>query len=138
MVFQGTVLGPPLWNTYYSDASAAIRAQSFDEAVFADDLNCFRTYARVCSNENIFADLRACQNALHRWGEANQVVFEPTKESLHILDRCSPAGDQFKILSVVFDTKLTMHEAVHTFSVEANWRLKTLLRARRFYGPKSL
>jgi hypothetical protein len=65
-------------------------------------------------------------------------MFEPTKESMHILDRVRPAGDQFKILSVVYDTRLTMHEAVYQFCTEAGWRLKTLLRTQRFYSTRSL
>ena len=40
MVFQGTVLGPLLWNICYADSSVAVQACSFTEAVFADDLNC--------------------------------------------------------------------------------------------------
>ena len=138
MVFQGTVLGPMLWNTYYADAANAINAQSFTEAVFADDLNSFREYHRSASDERILEDIQKCQDALHRWGQANQVVFEPSKESFHILDRSQPFGEQFKLLSILFDTKLTMHDAVHSFCVEANWRLRTLLRTKRFYTTKKL
>ena len=39
MVFQGTVLGPMLWNVFYEDSSLAIRSQSLEEIMFADDLN---------------------------------------------------------------------------------------------------
>jgi hypothetical protein len=138
MVFQGTVLGPPLWNVYYSDASDAIREHDFHETVFADDLNCFRVFDGSIGDDYIFSLVRKCQSSLHEWGAANQVLFEPTKESMHILDRVRPAGDHFKILSVVFDTKLTMHEAVYTFCTEAGWRLKTLLRTQRFYSTSSL
>ena len=41
MVYQGMVLGPPLWNVYYADAAAAVNLIGFLEIVFADDLNCF-------------------------------------------------------------------------------------------------
>ena len=37
------------------------------------------------------------------------------------------------MLSVVFDTKLEMREAARTFASEAGWRLRTLLRTRRYY-----
>jgi hypothetical protein len=44
MVFQGTVLGPPLWNCYYEDAHKAVLEALFLDTVFADDLNCFRVF----------------------------------------------------------------------------------------------
>ena len=36
-VFQGTVLGPPLWNVFYADARFSVRELGFVETVFADD-----------------------------------------------------------------------------------------------------
>ena len=42
MVYQGTVLGPTLWNLFFEDARAAINEVFFTEYVFADDLNAFR------------------------------------------------------------------------------------------------
>ena len=83
-VFQGTVLGPPLWNVYYSDASDAIRKHDFQETVFADDLNCFRVFDESIGDDYIFSHVCKCQTSLHEWGAANQVIFEPTKESMHI------------------------------------------------------
>ena len=40
-VFQGTVLGPPLWNSFFADVAAPASATGGKEAVFADDLNVF-------------------------------------------------------------------------------------------------
>ena len=138
MVFQGTVLGPLLWNVYYGDSSVAVRATSFIEAVFADDLNCWRIFSGSTSHADITEATKTCQSSLHAWGAANQVVFEPTKESLHILDSRSPLGSGFKILSVHFDLKLSMHEAVYHFSTEAGWRLRTLLRTSRHHTSSVL
>ena len=42
------------------------------------------------------------------------------------------------MLSVPFDTKLQMFEAAIEFASVAGWRLKTLLRARRFYEKPAL
>ena len=39
MVYQRTVLGPPLWNIYYADAAFAVNVHDFLEIIFADDLN---------------------------------------------------------------------------------------------------
>ena len=44
-VYQGTVLGPPLWNLHFSDAQVAVRNAGFSEVVFADDLNCSRNFS---------------------------------------------------------------------------------------------
>ena len=50
MVFQGTVLGPGLWNIMYEDARHAIASNDFIEIVFADDLNAFRAFATGVPN----------------------------------------------------------------------------------------
>ena len=44
MVFQGTVLGPPLWNLYYADCRKAVAKCLFQDLFFADDLNCWRSF----------------------------------------------------------------------------------------------
>ena len=44
MVYQGTVLGPPLWNVFYEDAAIAIRVHGFCEVVFADDGICWNCF----------------------------------------------------------------------------------------------
>jgi len=104
-----------LWNVYYADASDAVLSKGFTETVFADDLNCFRNLGGSIGDDFIFKQIHDCQSCLHDRGAADQVIFKPSKASKHILDRFSPAGDRFKILSVAFDGKLTMHEAVYQF-----------------------
>ena len=47
-------------------------------------------------------------------------------------------GASFKMLSVIVDPRLTMHEAVHHLSSEAGWRVQALLRTRRFYDTKAM
>ena len=42
MVYQGTVLGPQLWNLYFEDAANAIQEFLFEEVVLADDLNAYK------------------------------------------------------------------------------------------------
>ena len=39
-----------------------------------------------------------------------------------------------RILGVDFDAKLLMHEACHSCACQAGWRLRTLLRTRRFHS----
>ena len=95
MAYQGTVWGPPLWNTYFSDACIAIRGTGFDEVVYADDLNAFRPILQCVSNPAAQGMMSECQSALHEWGRANQPVFESTKESVTIISRLDPDGNNF-------------------------------------------
>ena len=68
------------------------------------------------------------QQSLHAWCAANQVVFEASKESMHIVDARNPVGNNFKTLSVILDSKLGKQDTVFHFYNEASWRLKTLFR----------
>ena len=108
------------------------------ETVFVDDLNCHRASANRFSNDAICSELRLCQKSLHLWGSANQVLFDPSKESFHVLHRQIPFGDSFKLLGVIFDTKLLMHEAAHAITSQARWRMRALLRSRRFHTVAGL
>ena len=133
-VYQGTVLGPPLWNCHYEDARHAVNSTLCNETVFADDLNCYRKFPRHESNNTVLSELQNCQTALHRWGAANQVIFEAEKETFHIIDTKTPHGDSFKLLGVLFDTKLVMEEAINEIAAVANTRLQVLLKGRRFFS----
>ena len=138
MVFQGTVLGPPFWNLFFASCRHAVNIHSYTEVVFADDLNCYRKYHADVSDACIFKDLHKCQNSVHDWGKVQQVQFESTKESLHVLCSKQPMGDAFKILGIKFDTKLIMYEAVVGIVAETSSRLKMLLRVRPFYNVSAL
>ena len=41
-VFQGTVIGPTLWDVHFEDVDVPIRGAGFKEVTFADDLNSYR------------------------------------------------------------------------------------------------
>ena len=84
-VFQGTVWGPPLWNCHYEDARDAANATNFVERIFADHLNSFKLFVSAASDADIQIEMQLCQESLHNWGAANQVLFDPAKESFHIL-----------------------------------------------------
>ena len=138
MVYQGTVWGPPLWNTYFADARFVAEAEGFNDTFFADDLNLFRAFPSTASNRTVKEALEDCQTALHKWGERNQVAFDAGKESQHILHRRHPEGENFRILGVLWDTKLTMLAECQEVAARAGWKLKTLLRTRRFFSLKDL
>ena len=84
-MFQGTVLGQPLRNVFYADAAQGIRNVEFEEVVFADDLNAFRSFPLAVPNEQLLATGASCQRELRRRGSANQVAFDPDKESMHVV-----------------------------------------------------
>jgi hypothetical protein len=138
MVYQGTVLGPILWNVFYEDARKAIGERWFTEVVYADDLNAYREYSGTTENGSIMEVMGHCQEDLHSWGRANQVEFDPAKESMHILSASCPEGPSFKLLGVTFDCGLQMIDTVNLAVTEAGWKLKTLLRTSRFYTDAEL
>jgi hypothetical protein len=84
----------------------------------------------------IFFD--GCQTELQTWGRANQVAFDPAKESKHILSLTHPVGNAFKLLGVSFDGTLSMGETIAEIIHEAGWKLKTLQRTRRYYNDADL
>ena len=119
MVYQGTVLGPPLWNIFYADAVLVVKVHGFLELIFADDLNCFKDFELSTSNSELHTEMRQCQGELHKWGRANQVVFDPSKESMHVLALHGGEGPNFRLLGVPFDHALSMSDAVTELVSEA-------------------
>ena len=71
--YQGTVLGPPLWNQHFKSSRHAINEAGFTESVYADDENAFKSFSRDTSTDVLNAQLILCQGNLHSWGLGNQV-----------------------------------------------------------------
>lgn len=137
-VYQGTVWGPPLWNVFFEDARVPVNQAGFSEALFADDLNAYRSYDKSCQNEVLYEEMQDCQARLHKWGKANKVQFDAGKESMHILHRTEPDGEAFEMFGVKFDTKLTMEKQIQSLVSRCKWKLKTLLRAKRYFNEEQL
>ena len=129
MIYQGTVLGPPLWNAFFSDSCMAVRATGFEEIVYADDLNALRVVDNGVTNDQGRRMLDECQTSLRRRGAANRVVFDPGKESKHILSRSHPFGACFKLLGILFDPRFLLHEAIQSCICDCGWKLRCLLRS---------
>ena len=64
-VFQGTVWGPSLWNTYFEDAQDAIAIHDFIGMMFADDLNSFKELSAAVENTIILDKIGDTQASLH-------------------------------------------------------------------------
>ena len=137
-VYQGTVLGPPLWNLFYADARFAVRKLGFVETVFADDFNSWTPLDKEAKELDAVLRLSECQSSLHAWGQANQVVFDPLKESFVLLRRFRALGGDFKLLGITFDPQLLMHKGAREIAVEAGWRLRTILRTRQHFTTPEL
>ena len=90
------------------------------------------------ANELIRGDIDRCQSNLHLWGEANQMTFDPAKESKHIVSLTGPEGDNFKIIGSRFDAKLTMTDCIDELRIACRWKLRTLMRTWRYYSTPNL
>jgi hypothetical protein len=138
MVFQGTVWGPTLWNTYFGDAACVLQGYGYTIVIYADDYNAFKSFPSSTSNAHILQEIQSFQLELHTWGQGNQVIFDAGKESFMIISTTEPEGGPIRLLGIDFDAKLQMHTAIGECVREASWRLRTLLRTRRFHTDAEL
>ena len=106
--------------------------------MFADDLSAHKSFATTVANDQVLAEGRRCQEKLHTWGRANQVCFDSSKESFHVLARTKGQGGNWEQLGVTFDTELTMEDAVRSTVETVGWKLRTLLRSARFHTDREL
>jgi hypothetical protein len=136
-VYQGTVLGPPLWNVFFSDVSAVISSE-FTETKFADDLSAFRAFDSSIGQSEILDTMKDCQSGIHKWGKINRVSFDSTKEHCLILSKHTPQGDSFKFLGPLVDTKLVMAEEVDRIRGKACPKIKAILRTRGYYQTAAM
>ena len=138
MVFQGTVLGPDLWNVFFADVADAVRSVGAEEAIFADDLSAFKRFETKIEDVEVMDDMTRCQQAVHKWGRANQVIFEGTKEKFAIIHHTAGTGEDFKLLGLEFDVKLVMRPCAEKLATKAQAKLTALLRTRAFYDDPAI
>ena len=146
-IFQGTVLGPPLWNTFFSDVTTAI-PESFDEEKFADDLTVFREFDEsmqdgdgqivTLDNNEICKILKTCQASVHSWGEENQVLFDAGKEAFEILEWRPAVNKSFRVLGTIFDSALNMEDEISARVGKAKPKVTAILRCRQYYDKEDL
>ena len=55
-----------------------------------------------------------------------------------IISTSEPFGGDIKLLGVEFDNRLIMNVASHKCGKKASWKIKTLLRVRRFYSVSDI
>ena len=59
MVYQGTVLGPPLWNIYFADLASAVNLYEFLKIIFAND---FKYLGLYVPNSQLHAEIKTNLN----------------------------------------------------------------------------
>ena len=137
-VFQGTVLGPPLWNLFFNDVTIPAGSTGGDPNMFADDLNVMQSYDRLDDNEAIRLEMDRCRAAVHAWGRKNRVSFDGAKEHVVILHPIHGDGDPVKLLGCLIDCKLLMNHGIENILSRMRPKLKALLRLRGHYSVKEL
>jgi len=111
-VFQGTVLGPPLWNTFFNDVSREAIYCGTEPAMFADDLNLFKKFDRTSDNDEIKLTMEDCRRQVHFWGRRNRVTFDAGKEHIVVIHLLQGEGEIFRLLGCMVDVKLLMDDAI--------------------------
>ena len=76
-VYQGIVMGPSLWNSFFADVSVSAKSTGGKEAMFADDLNVFQEFDRLVPLPTVVSTLETCRTNVHSWGRTNRVIFDP-------------------------------------------------------------
>ena len=86
----------------------------------------------------IESDIRSCQRSLHKWGQANRVVFDAGKEQSMVIFTADPSGGPANVLGIDFDSKSVMSTAAHKCATNAEWKPGFLLGDRKFYSVSDL
>jgi hypothetical protein len=137
-VFQGTVLGPPLWNLFFADVIAPAESTGGAGKMFADDLNVFQEFDLTQTNEEMTRTMQSCRAEVHKWGRKNRVIFDAAKEHLVIIHPILAHGDPFKLLGCLVDCKLQMHQAIDAILAQIRPKMKVILRTRGHYAVSDL
>ena len=137
-VFQGTVLGPPLWNCFFSGIVESCMPTRSTGKAFADDFNCFKCFDRAASHSAIMRQLHHCRDDVHEWGRRHRICFDSTKEGFCIIHPRSGSGSTFRLLGLMIDCALDMQEAVSATLSRARPKLQALMRSRQFFDISAI
>ena len=137
-VFQGTVLGPPLWNVFFADVSVPAAMPNANVAKFADDLNVFKKFDKATPLEEVTEELSRCRSRVHAWGRAHRVAFDASKEHLVVLHPTAHHGEPFKLLGCMMDLDLRMHTVIDQVLSRIRPKCTAILRTRGYYSVREL
>ena len=131
-IFQGTSLGPRLWNIFCADLVPHVLRHHFVPLMFADDISCFKCFPAHAHDDQMQNEVAHVSEDMHTWGAENIVAFDPSKERTLVLHLAPHELHTFKLLGVVFDTKLQMSNAIEDLVSRARARLKCIMRVSKF------
>jgi len=138
MVFQGTVLGPSLWNSFFSDIGKHVVEGNQEAQIFADDLKVTASYAVHVSPNVIVSDLENVQQRAHDWGRRHRVTFDPSKESFHIIHPLFDDESSFKLLGTLLDSALSMKPLVDALLVKIRPKVRAIVRMKHMFSLREL
>jgi len=138
MVFQDTVLGPMLWNSFFGDVATEVPQGNQEMNLFADDLTAETHHPWRSASHCVMDELFEIQRRTHAWGARNQVTFDAGKEFLNIIHPSSGEGEDFKMLGTIFDCKLSMQSCIEHVLSKARPKIRALLRLRHMFSKASL
>ena len=137
-VFQGTVFGPSLWNTFFSNVSSVAIDSNAKPNMFADDLNIFKEFDRLMPDTIVSREMEVCRARVHSWGRTNRVLFDPSKEHVIAIHPTNGFGDSFKLLGCIVDCKLIMKEAIDNILPQVRPKMHAILRTKYIFTTKEL
>ena len=138
MVFQGTVLGPCLWNAFFHDVVDAVAVGGQVARLFADDLSVSTSCASHVSDTVLLEELREAQSRAHTWGVLDQVSFDASKEHLHIIHPTQGMQGTFRKLGTVLDCRLAFDACVDAVLARVRPKAQALLKIRHLYSVNSM
>ena len=100
---------------------------------FADDLHAFRSFDESVDNGVVTDACKRCQSSLHDWGAANQVEFDPAKESIHVMSLTKGDGSSFPLLGAVFDSDLSMQTLFLQLRTTCKWKIARIRCTKAFH-----
>ena len=106
--------------------------------MFADDLNVFQEFDRQQPVIEVQETLQKCRDKVHKWGKANRVSFDPSKEHLVVLHPSEYHGAAFKLLGCMVDTDLAMDSAIDLLLTKIRPKITAILRTRGYYSVPDL
>ena len=137
-LYQGTVLGPCLWNTFFADVSVPAKSTGGKEAMFADDLNVFQEFDRFVPLPTVPSTLETCRARVHSWGRTNKVTFDPGKEHLVVMHPSLGHGASLRLLGCTMDADLRRHSAIEDLMSKIRFKINAILRTRAYYNVPDL
>ena len=138
MVFQGTVLGPSLWNAFFSDVAEQVPVDRQEINLFADDLTVMSQASQRIANDIIFEELKEIQGRTHKWGSQNQVTFDPAKEHFVVIHPSQRQGENFRLLGFLFEYSLTMIPCLEGILSKIRPKIRAMLRLKHIYSVPAM